>query len=421
MARTIFARATAPGVAGVAVIRISGPDAWDAAARLCGTLPAPGTARLRRLRDADGAFLDEALILTFEAGASFTGERTVEIQCHGAPVVVEAILAALALDPALHPADPGAFARMAFENGRVDLIELEGLSALLEAETELQRRQAVALMDGDADRRVAGWRESLTHALALLEGAIEFSEDVPQEVVAEAERIIDELAADLSREVAGLTAAESLSEGFRVAVIGAPNVGKSTLFNRIAGRDAAIVTDIPGTTRDVLEIKLDLRGLPVTLMDTAGLRDTSDPVERIGVERAEKSRAQADLVLRLVEGPVPPEPSGEIVLRGKADLGSGDVSGLTGEGIEALLDRIHATLAHRVAKASVFPCRRQAEHIRDALRHIEEARERIVVPGSEEMVSASLWAAAMGLDRLTGRIDVEAVLDDVFGRFCIGK
>ena len=421
MARTIFARATAPGVAGVAVIRISGPDAWDAAARLCGTLPAPGTARLRRLRDADGAFLDEALTLTFEAGASFTGERTVEIQCHGAPVVVEAILAALALDPALHPADPGAFARMAFENGRVDLIELEGLSALLEAETELQRRQAVALMDGDADRRVAGWRESLTHALALLEGAIEFSEDVPQEVVAEAERIIDELAADLSREVAGLTAAESLSEGFCVAVIGAPNVGKSTLFNRIAGRDAAIVTDTPGTTRDVLEIKLDLRGLPVTLMDTAGLRDTSDPVERIGVERTEKSRAQADLVLRLVEGPVPPEPSGEIVLRGKADLGSGDVSGLTGEGIEALLDRIHATLAHRVAKASVFPCRRQAEHIRDALRHIEEARKRIVVPGSEEMVSASLWAAAMGLDRLTGRIDVEAVLDDVFGRFCIGK
>ena len=421
MRPTIFARATAPGIAGVAVIRISGPMAWEAAGRLCGTLPAAGTARVRRLRDAGGALLDEALVIPFEAGASFTGERTVELHCHGGPTVVDAVLTELSADPSLEPADPGAFTRTAFENGRIDLFGAEGLSALLAAETEAQRRQAMALMAGRAAEVAGAWARGIHAALAQLEGMIEFTDDVSDAVLEDVRTNLSTVLDSLRTEAVGLDAAERLSEGFRVAVVGPPNVGKSTLFNYLSGRDMAIVTDIPGTTRDTLEVRLDLGGLPVTLIDTAGLRDAEDAVERIGVERAERAAASADLVVRLTDdGSVVDDPR-VIALRGKADLGDGDISGRTGQGVDDLLEEVRKRLSGRVAASSLFPRRRQATAIRDALSHVEAAFVLISTGGAEELASAELWSASTALDRLTGRLEMEDVLDEVFSRFCIGK
>ncbi|WP_373050624.1 tRNA uridine-5-carboxymethylaminomethyl(34) synthesis GTPase MnmE, partial [Thalassovita aquimarina] len=300
---TIFALATAHGKAGVAVIRVSGPLAHSAGERLAGMLPDPRKAGLRLLRDGQGVRLDEALVLTFPDKSSFTGEAVVELQLHGSVAVVASVLRELGNMDGLRQAEPGEFTRRALENGRLDLAQVEGLADLIEAETEAQRRQALRVLSGDLGNRAEEWRRDLIRAASLLEATIDFAdEDIPVDVSPEVNELLDRVIASLSKEIAGVSAAERVRTGFEVAIVGAPNVGKSTLLNALAGRDAAITSEYAGTTRDVIEVRMDLAGLPVTLLDTAGLRETQDKVEEIGIKRARERAGLADLRVFLVEG-----------------------------------------------------------------------------------------------------------------------
>ncbi|NBB81637.1 MAG: tRNA uridine-5-carboxymethylaminomethyl(34) synthesis GTPase MnmE, partial [Verrucomicrobia bacterium] len=293
---TIFALSTAPGKAGVAIIRVSGAAAFQAVEPLVDSLPAPRRSGLRSVKSPDGDVLDTALVLTFEAGHSFTGETTVEIQCHGSRAVVSAILDALGRQDGLRPAQPGEFTRRALENEMLDLAQVEGLADLIDAETEAQRKQAVRVLSGQLGARAEEWRRKLIRAAALLEATIDFAdEEVPEDVSPEVSELLESVRAELDKEIAGVGSAERIREGFEVAIVGAPNVGKSTLLNVLAGRDAAITSEVAGTTRDVIEVRMDLSGLPVTLLDTAGLRTTEDEVESIGVDLAMKRAKAADL------------------------------------------------------------------------------------------------------------------------------
>ena len=293
---TIFAQASAAGKAGVAVVRISGPQAFSAASQLCGSLPAPRQAGLRRLRSAAGEVLDEALVLCFSEKASFTGEETVELQTHGSVAVVNALLAELGTVDGLRLAEPGEFTRRALANGRLDLAQVEGLADLIASETEAQRQQALRLFSGGLGDLAAHWRERLIRASALLTVTIDFAdEEVPVDVSPEVLELIAEVQTAMQAQVDGFGAAERIRTGYEVAIVGPPNVGKSTLLNALAGRDAAITSEVAGTTRDVIEVRMELAGLPVTLLDTAGLRETDDTVEKIGVARALERAKAADL------------------------------------------------------------------------------------------------------------------------------
>jgi tRNA modification GTPase len=426
---TIFAPATARGRSGVAVIRLSGPRAWDAVARLAGELPAPRVAALRKLRDS-GELLDEGLVVLFAEGASFTGEQSAELHLHGAPAVVSAVLRALGRMEGLVPAAPGAFTRRALENSRLDLAQVEGLADLIEAETEGQRRQALRVLSGAVGAQAELWRRDLIGAMALIEATIDFAdEDVPVDVTPEVSSLLGGLLAQLQVASEGVVAAERVREGFEVAIVGLPNVGKSTLLNRLAGREAAITSERAGTTRDVIEVRMDIAGLAVTLLDTAGLREASDPIERMGVDRAMARAANADLRIWLTEDvgapPIPLQP-GDLVVRAKADLhGYPDglsVSGVTGAGLDAVIAAIAGELSGRVAGAGVLVRARHQAAVVRASRHVQEALDRLslAVPGPE-LVAYELLQAARALDSLVGRVDVEALLDDIFARFCIGK
>lgn len=425
---TIFAMASARGRAGVAIVRLSGPGAWAALKALGVQPPPPRIASLRTLRW-QGDLLDEALVLCFGTGASFTGEEAAELHLHGATATVSAVLRALGDLPGLRMAEPGEFTRRALENGRLDLAQVEGLADLIEAETDAQRKQALRVLAGAIGARAEGWRRDLIRAAALLEATIDFAdEDVPVDVTPEVGALLAHVGADLQREVAGITQAERIRDGYEVAIVGRPNAGKSTLLNALAGREAAITSDVAGTTRDVIEVRMDLGGLAVTLLDTAGLRESDDRVEVIGIERALARAAAADLRLFLLDGQevplLPPGPD-DLLVWGKADLGPGaglSVSGLTGEGLEDLVSRITAILAKRAAGAGVMTRERHRAAMLRAIGAMESAQYQLKAGlVRSELAAEELRRAIRALDSLVGRVDVEDLLDEIFASFCIGK
>lgn len=424
---TIYALATARGRAGVAVIRISGPLAWEASVALAGTLPEPRRSALRRLTWA-GDLIDEALVLVFDTGRSFTGERVVEFHLHGSIAVVSAVLSALSKQPGLRPAEAGEFTRRALENGRLDLTQVEGLADLIDAETEIQRKQALRIFSGAISAKTEVWRVQLIRAAALMEATIDFAdEEVPVDVSPEVTELIGSVVCDIRDDLKGASVSERIRDGFEVAIIGVPNAGKSTLLNALAGREAAITSEIAGTTRDVIEVRMDLKGLPVTLLDTAGLRDTSDIVETIGIERAQVRASKADLRVFLVEDDVLPpgvdrQPD-DIVVRGKGDLRSGDgeaVSGLTGQGIDRLVDQIANLLEGRAVGASLMVRERHREALKSAELSLSAATAELE-GGQAEIVAEHIRFALRRLESLVGRVDVEDLLGEIFSSFCIGK
>jgi tRNA modification GTPase len=427
---TIFALASARGKAGVAVFRISGPAAFAVAAGLVDRLPAPRRAALRRFAW-DGEFIDEGLLILFPEGASFTGEPVAELQVHGSLAVVAALSRILSGQPGLRLADPGEFTRRALANGRLDLAQVEGLADLIDAETEAQRRQAQRMLSGAVAARVAVWREMLIRAAALVEVTIDFvDEDVPVDVAPEVGGLLDRLSADLTAEIAGTRVAERVRDGFEVAIVGAPNAGKSTLLNALAGREAALTSDIAGTTRDVIEVRMDLDGLPVTLLDTAGLRDSGDRLEAMGIARALERAARADLRVFLLREigeslPLVRQP-GDLVVLGRADeRGEAHVpavSGATGQGLDDLIRAIGQELSGRVLSVGVMVRARHAQAMEQALAALDRARANLPhLRRQTEFVAADLWVAIRALDMLVGRVDVENLLDEIFSSFCIGK
>ncbi len=425
---TIFALATARGRSGVAVIRISGSEAHQAATRLVGDLPSAGTARLRKIRDGAGSVIDEALVLVFDAPNSFTGEDVVELQLHGSVAVIGACERLLMETGLTQPAEAGEFTRRALQNDKMDVAQVEGLGDLISAETEAQRLQAARLLEGKLGDRASEWRDSLLTALALVEVTIDFAdEEVPVDVSPQVIENIRKVATDLHREIAGSKVAERVRDGFEVAILGAPNAGKSTLLNAIAGRDVAITSNIAGTTRDVIEVRLDLHGVPVTLLDTAGLRATTDEIEQIGVDRTRRRAEQADLRIWLRSEADPEENdlivSDDIVVSGKQDTYiEGGVSGKTGAGVDELLNRVEVVLQTRmsaVGTATHLRHRVAMENAASALRKAEDLLETLA--DTPELAAEEIRNATRSLDSLTGRIDVEAVLGEIFSSFCIGK
>lgn len=426
---TIYALSTAKGKAGVAVIRISGPDVEHVARTICSGIPAPRRASLRVLRDEKGERLDEALVLYFPGTASFTGEPILELQLHGSVAVVSAVLACLGDIEGLRAAEAGEFTRRALRNERLDLIQVEALADLIESETESQRRQALRVLSGDLGRRASWWRESLVRAVALLEATIDFSdEDIPQDVSADVVALIVPVIEDLSRQIAGAGVAERIRDGFEVAIVGPPNIGKSTLLNALAGREAAITSEYAGTTRDVIEVRMDLYGLPVTLLDTAGLRETEDAVEIIGISRAKYRSALADIRVFLTPDGLAPADlfqDGDIVLKGKGDLSAEEghsISGLTGLGVEALVEKIAELLEDRAAGAGLAIRARHEDSMRRGLLALEDVRCALSYKEvGVDLVAEDLHSAVRALDSLVGRMDIESVLDEIFASFCLGK
>jgi tRNA modification GTPase len=431
MTDTIFAPATGSGRAGICVIRLSGPDVRSVLDALAGGPPPPRRLSLRALRHPEtGDILDRALVAWFPAPNSYTGEDGAELHIHGGFAVRAAVLRALADQPGCRPAGPGEFTRRAFLNGRLDLSAVEGLADLIDAETETQRRQAQRQLEGALGGEVERWRERLIEALALLEASLDFSDegDLPTGLEAQALAIVQDLSAALARALDDNHRGERLRDGFVVVIAGPPNAGKSTLLNALARREVAIVSEIPGTTRDAIEVRCDLHGLPVTFVDTAGLRETDDPIESEGVARARARADAADLVLRLV----PPDDAGAdgpgLRVGTKTDLPYPHCAGLdlavsaqTGQGLDALLARVkveaEAALGAGDAVITRERHRRALERARDALLRAGPTLKR----GEAELGTEDVRLALRALGEITGRVDVEQVLDRLFGSFCIGK
>jgi tRNA modification GTPase len=448
---TIFALSSGRPPAAIAVVRISGPRARVALEQLTGRVPQPRHASLARVRDpATGDVIDEGLALWFPGPNSETGEDIAELQVHGGRAVIAAVLAALSKLSGLRHAEAGEFTRRAFENGRMDLTAVEGLADLVAAETEAQRRQAFQHLKGLLGERAETWRQRLIEALALVEAGIDFSDedDIPKDMMARSLELIRPLAEEISK--AGAGQGERLREGLRVAIAGPPNAGKSTLFNRLARREAAIVSPFPGTTRDVLELHLDLGGYPVTVLDTAGIRETNDPVEREGVRRASEQAAGANLVLWVVDAAasecqtlrlpainVASESAAWLVVN-KMDLVAEEtqrriesrfdtkevvnfVSSKTGAGVDELVNAV-ARFAERffTPEPALVTRERQRAHLKETALALQGA-QRAAQDGREEIMAEQLRLATRALGKLLGRVDVEDVLDVIFRDFCIGK
>jgi tRNA modification GTPase len=444
MTETIFAPATAAGRAAVAVVRLSGPQAGRAVAALAGKTPKPREAALRTLRAPDGAPIDQALVLWFEGPSSYTGEDCAEFHVHGGPAVVASLLEALSA-LGLRLAEPGEFTRRAFENGKLDLAQAEGVADLIEAETEAQRRQALDQLGGALGQAQARWRDHLIEALAMFEAAVDFpDEEVPADVAARARPALSALIGELEAALADVRRGERVREGFRIALVGAPNAGKSTLLNALARREAAIVTATPGTTRDVIEVPMRFAGYKALLADTAGLRETHDEIEAEGVRRARAWADEADLRLWVVDGAsdmaatAPVLHPHDLCLINKADLEQGGETGhalveARARGVEVLrlsawnpndVAALESALERRVVEAlsgAELPTATRLRHrelLTDALARLHRALE---LQDELELAAEDVRLAGRALDRITGRIDPEDVLDRVFSSFCIGK
>ena len=418
----IFAEATPPGRGGVSVIRLSGTNARLTAERLVGQMPDARHAYFRTLRHDDEP-IDQVLAMWFPEGQSFTGDEVAELHLHGAPVISRRVGSAL-LSMGARPAEAGEFTRRAFLNGRMDLAEIEGLGDLLAAETEAQRKLALRTASGELAQKALEWRKLLIEAGALVEVSVDFAdEDVPDEVPNRAFEAIAELREALKRELAGFSSAERIRMGFEVAIIGPPNAGKSSLLNRLAQRDVAIVSDREGTTRDVIELKFDLNGLPVTFLDTAGLRESEDAVERIGIDRALNRAKSADLRIHLSrDGDIVQElwHPDDVIAVSHADIHESDadltLSAVTGHGIDKMLGIIGEILRDRVSSAGLISHERQRLEIITALEAVEGVGG---LPA--ELIAEKLRLSAASLDRLLGRIGADDYLDVIFSSFCIGK
>ncbi len=424
-ADTIFALSSGRPPAAVSIIRISGSRAHEAGKAIAGRLPEPRMAAIRELREpGSGELLDEALVLRFNSPASSTGEDIVEFQCHGGRAVVDAVLAALTSLGGLRVAEPGEFTRRAFENGRIDLTEAEGLADLIEAETQTQRKAALALAEGGLRKQVASWRERLLGLSAEAERAIDYDEE-DMALDPALRRGCAALAAEL-RSWLDRPRIERLKDGIRVVVAGPPNAGKSSLLNELVGEERAIVTNVPGTTRDHIEVSLSLGGVPILLTDTAGLRDSLDEVEEIGVARARTLIDASDLLLwlgrrtrpRRIRGPRCSTQNRIFRSGASAPAGSLAVSSVTGAGIIPLLHHIEVCARTLIPpEDSISLNRRQARHIAEAEAVLNEA-----AAAHEPILLAENLRVARGeFDRLTGRAGVEDVLDALFSRFCLGK
>ena len=422
---TIYALSSGRPPAAIAVIRISGPRAHQAAALICGSLPEARTAAVREFRNPNsGERLDQGLVLRFDGPASSTGENIVEIQCHGGRSIVDAILRSLAQVEGLRGAEPGEFTRRAFENGRIDLTEAEGLADLIEAETDSQRKAALGLADGGLRRQIARWQEQLLALSARAELAIDHDED---------DQVLDKGLQDGCAALAGelrnwleRPRVEPLKDGVLVVVAGPPNVGKSSLVNMIAGEDRAIVADVPGTTRDYIEVPMSIRGVPIRLTDTAGLRGSLDRVEAIGVERAAKLAGAADVLVWLGDPADAPDHARLLKVHSKSDLperrrppeGSSAVSAVTGDGLDQLVDRIEERARSVLpSEDAIAVNRRQAACMAEA----ESALRAVEGTVDFVLLAEELRTARHAFDRLTGRAGVEEVLDALFSRFCLGK
>jgi tRNA modification GTPase len=452
---TIFALSSGRPPAAIAVVRMSGPHARNAIEGLTGRLPEPRQAALVRVRDpASGEAIDQALALWFPGPNSETGEDMAELQLHGGRAVVAAVLAALRPLRGMRPAEPGEFTRRAFENGKLDLTAVEGLADLIHAETEAQRRQAYRHLKGLLGGRAESWRARMIEALALAEAGIDFSDeaDVPEQLIGPALAIVRTLRDEIAAALAGAARGERLRDGLVVAIAGPPNVGKSTLLNRIAQREVAIVSPVAGTTRDVIEVHLDLNGYPVTMLDTAGIRDSEDPVEQEGVRRARQRAAEADLVVWVEEagrhqvsacsaGFSPVLPTWSVL--NKVDLLSVPLSHLnenswnenkecndstllfylsatTGQGMDEFLGSLTTFAAEFFGSEPALIGRERHRRALDlALAALNRALEGPT--DREDIIAEEIRIAAASLARLTGRIDVEDVLDVIFHDFCIGK
>jgi tRNA modification GTPase len=421
---TIFALSSGRPPAAIAVIRVSGPGAHAAGAALVGTLPPPRQAAVRDLSDRDGELLDRALVLRFDGPASATGEDSVELHCHGGRAVADAVLGALGALDGLREAHPGEFTRRAFENGRIDLTEAEGLADLLEAETESQRRAALAVAEGGLRKQIETWQRELVDLSARAEAAIDYVDeaDCPEHsLTSDCAALLADLDAWLER-----PRIEPLKDGVRVVIAGPPNAGKSSLLNAIVGSDKAIVTPVPGTTRDQIEVPVAIDGVPVVFTDTAGIRDTEEPVERIGVARAQEHVARADVLLWLGEPSDAPSHGASLNIHSRCDLpgrravprGSIAVSAVTGEGLQHVLVQVsHLAASILPGEGAIALNRRQAEKLGMAA----EALRRGAAAGETVLMADDLRQARLALDALTGRAGVEDVLDTLFNRFCLGK
>lgn len=432
MSDTIFAPATAAGRAAVAVVRISGPATRAVVQVLAGGVPTPRRASVRTLRTASGDRIDKALVLVFAGPESYTGEDAAEFHVHGGSAVVGALLAALRAQ-GLRLADPGEFTRRAFEHGKMDLSQAEAVADLIDAETEAQHRQALGQLGGRLSGVQARWAEALTEALAMLEAAVDFpDEELPADISARARPVVEGLVSELLAAARDAERGARVRDGYRIALMGAPNSGKSTLLNALARRDVAIVTPTPGTTRDIIEVPLSLGGYKVILADTAGLRESSDEIEAEGVRRARAWGHEADLRVWLADGTDPRASfegaeSGDLRLITKRDLSDGPAN-LTGAPFTTRspndLAWLEQTLADRVvddltgAEPPAATNLRHRELLLDATSHLKRA---LAEDAHLELAAEDVRLAARALGRITGRIDPEAVLGRIFATFCIGK